>query len=321
MLAREAGGLPPGAGWAYEVKWDGVRALLDGRGEPRLQSRRGETITARYPELEPLLAPARARRAVIDGEIVAFDERGRPSFQHLQRRIGLSDPAAARRRAAAEPVSYVAFDLLALDGVELISLPYERRRKALLALAIESERWSAPAHHVDEGPALLEAVRRQGLEGIVAKRLGSPYRPGARSSDWRKLRIRRRGDFLIGGWLPGEGGRAGWIGSLLVGVWDRGPEQARTAGEPQRLLYAGGVGSGFSERSLEQLGALLDPLQRPESPFELGGRPRRRGARFCEPRVVCAVEFSEWTREGTLRQPAYKGLRDDIEPSSVVRED
>jgi bifunctional non-homologous end joining protein LigD len=320
MLARESKRLPGEPGWAFEVKWDGIRALLDGAAEPaRLQSRRGESITQRYPELSGLVALAAAEGAVLDGEIVALGPDGKPSFQLLQRRIGVADPAAARRRAESLPATYLAFDLLALGGEELTARPYEERRAALLDLGLEGERWRTPAHHVDEGPALLEAARRQGLEGVVAKRLGSPYRPGIRSFDWLKVRIRRRGDFLIGGWLPGEGIRGGSIGALLLGFWDRAPDRVAAKGEPQRLVYAGAVGSGLSGRSLEQLARLLEPLRRDRTPFELGGRPRRAAAVWCEPRLVCAVEFSEWTREGTLRQPAYKGLRDDVEPASVLR--
>jgi bifunctional non-homologous end joining protein LigD len=203
------------------------------------------------------------------------------------------------------------------------TVPYEERRERLAALGVGSggsERWMAPRHHLDDGPALLEAARRQQLEGVVAKRLGSPYRPGVRSRDWVKVRIKQRQDFLIGGSYGGDGGRAGRLGSLLLGVWDVGPEEAEARGEPQRLVYAGGVGSGLSERTIDDLERLLAPLARETNPFELGVGPKRPGPRFCEPRLVCSVEFSEWTYEATLRQPAFKGLRDDIDPATVVRE-
>jgi bifunctional non-homologous end joining protein LigD len=322
MLAREARALPPDDGWAFEIKWDGVRAIADGSTDPpRLQSRRGESLARRYPELVGLLELLGARGAIVDGEIVALDQEGRPSFQLLQRRMGLTSARSIERRTGEVPVSFIAFDLLALDGRDLSAEPYERRRELLLELGLEGECWRTPGHHVGEGPALQEAARRQGLEGIVAKRLGSPYRRGVRSGDWLKLRNRLRGDFLIGGWLGGEGGRSGRIGSLLLGIWNQPPQAAASAGEPQRLVYAGSVGSGLAERSIDQLEELLAPLRRAASPFEFGVGPKRPDPVFCEPQLVCAVEFSEWTREGTLRQPAYKGLRDDVDPRSVVREE
>lgn len=319
MLATDVKALPDGEGWAFEVKWDGVRSIaIIEAGSVRLLSRRGEEISDRYPELtEP--APLPDRSATVDGEIVAVDETGRPSFQLLQQRIGLSSPLTIRRRAADVPVSFVAFDLLALDGESLVERPYEERRALLAGLDLGG-RWQAPRHHLGEGAALLEATRREGLEGVVAKRLGSPYRPGVRGRDWLKLRLRRRQDFLIGGWIRGEGGRSGRLGSLLLGVWDATPAEAERRGERQRLVHAGSVGSGLSERTIDLLGGLLEPIRREQSPFELGIGPKRPHPVFCEPRHVCAVEFSEWTREGTLRQPVFKGLRDDIDPRTVVRE-
>ena len=155
---------------------------------------------------------------------------------------------------------------------------------------------------------------------MVSKRLGSPYRPGRRSGEWIKVRNRRGQELLIGGWMPGEGGRTGRIGSLLVGYWDATPEEAERLRRPQRLVYAGGVGTGFTDRMLEDLTAMLAPLERDESPFELGIGPKRPNPRWCEPELVCEVEFTEWTREETLRQPSFKGLRDDVDPRRVVRE-
>ncbi len=320
MLATDVGSLPDEEGWAFEVKWDGVRAIaVVTAGELRLFSRRGEEIGDRYPELTT--PPALAERsATIDGEIVAIDEAGRPSFQLLQRRIGVTAPLTARRRATETPVTFVAFDLLALDSKPTVELPYRERRELLVGLGIGGAHWQVPRHQVGEGATLLEAVRRGGLEGIVAKRLDSPYRPGARSPEWRKLRLKLRQDFVIGGWLRGGAGRSGRIGSLLLGVWDATPAQAARRGDPQRLVYAGAVGSGLAERTIDRLGELLDPITREGSPFELGVGPKRPDPVFCEPRYVCSVEFSEWTREDTLRQPAFKGLRDDVDPRGVVRE-
>jgi bifunctional non-homologous end joining protein LigD len=319
MLARDGKALPEGKAWAYEIKWDGIRALIE-RGERlRILSRSGAEVTDRYPELAGL-EPALARAATVDGEIVALDERGKPSFQLLQRRIGVSSPPVVRRRSTETPVTFIAFDLLAIDGEPVTSLPYERRRELLGELALDGPHWQTPRHHLGDGGALLEAAARQGLEGVVAKRLASPYRQGRRSADWVKVRLRLRQEFLIGGWMRGQGGRSGRLGSLLVGVWDRTPERAARDGSRQRLLYAGAVGSGLSERTIDELTRRLEPLRRASSPFELGIGPKRPDPVYCEPELVCAVEFSEWTREATLRQPVFKGLREEIEASDVIRE-
>ncbi len=270
------------------------------------------------------------RDVVLDGEVVALDEQGRPSFQTLQRRMGLSRPETIRLRATEFPVTYVAFDLLALDGEPLLAEPYERRRELLDGLDLDAESWRAPAHHIGGGAGFLAAAREQGLEGIVCKRLGSAYRPGARSRDWLKIRARLGQELVIGGYMPGEGGRRGRVGSLLVAYWDSTPEEATSLGRPQRLVYAGGVGTGFTDAMLERLIGLLEPLRIAESPFELGEDPREKyrararergaGPVWVEPRLVGEFEFTEWTREGTLRQPSFKGLRDDKDPREVVRE-
>lgn len=322
MLARESRVLPADDGWAFEIKWDGVRAFAvsDGAGGASLQSRRGEDLSARYPELAIPPGPLASRAVVLDGEIVALDAGGKPSFQLLQQRMGVTSPLTIARRVETVPVTFIAFDLLALDGDDVAELPYERRRELLAELEVEAERWRSPRHHLGDGAALLEAAARQRLEGVVAKRLDSPYRPGTRSRDWLKVRLRKRQDFVIGGWMGGQGGRSGRLGSLLVGVWDATPGEAAARDEPQRLVHAGGVGSGLSGRSIAQLEELLGPLARETSPFELGVGPKRAVGGWVEPRLVCAVEFSEWTREGTLRQPAFKGLRDDVPVEAVVRE-
>lgn len=320
MLATDAKRLPAGDGWAYEIKWDGVRALAHCGEQPRIYSRRGEQITARYPELAGIGEAVAGREAVLDGEIVTFDAEGKPSFQLLQRRMGVSSPLTVQRRVPETPVTFIAFDLLSLDGEPRTALPYEERRELLVGLELQGTHWQTPRRHDGDGEALLEAARRQGLEGVVAKRLGSSYQPGRRSPDWVKVRIKQRQDFVIGGWMRGAGGRSGRLGSLLLGVWDRTPAEAAATGEPQRLVYAGGVGSGLSERTIDQLGELLEPLRRDANPFELGIGPKRPNPVFCEPRLVCSVEFSEWTREDTLRQPAFKGLRDDVEMEEIVRE-
>ncbi len=332
MLATPAARPPPGDDWAFEVKWDGVRALAFAEsGHLRISARRGADATPRYPELAPLAQALGGHAAILDGEVVAFDPAtGNPSFQLLQRRMGLSKPATIKQRAGEFPVTYIAFDLVWLDDRSLMAEPYERRRELLGELDLGAQHWQVPRHHVGEGQALFDAIHARGLEGIVAKRLGSPYRPGRRSQEWLKIRDRRGQELVVGGWMPGEGSRGGRVGSVLVGHWDATPDEAARLGRAQRLVYAGGVGTGFTQDALEQITALLAPLRRDESPFELGEDPRikyaqrarNRGAGpvWVEPALICHVEFTEWTHEGTLRQPSFKGLRDDKDPRTVVRE-
>ncbi|HEX2435922.1 MAG TPA: non-homologous end-joining DNA ligase [Solirubrobacterales bacterium] len=320
MLATEASTPPEDGGWAFEIKWDGVRALAhtDGEGGLRIESRRGEDITARYPELAGLGEALAGRRVILDGEIVTFDD-GRPSFQRLQLRMGLTSPMSIQRRAPTCPATYEIFDLLELDGEPTLELPYEERRRLLEELELDGPSWQTPAHRLGDGSVLLEAARARGLEGVVAKRLDSPYRPGRRTGEWVKVRNWRRQEFVVGGWMPGEGGRSGLMGSLLVGYWDSTPDEARGLERPPLLVYAGGVGSGFRNEEIERLTRMLTARSRDETPFDVG-RPKRPGARFCDPELVCEVQFSEWTHEGTLRQPSYKGLREDKDAREVVRE-
>lgn len=331
MLATAATTTPDSEGWAFEVKWDGVRALAFGDDAGlRVCSRRGEDASPRYPELAAMATALKGRAAVLDGEIVAFDPDGRPSFQTLQRRMGLTRPDVIRHRAREIPVDYVAFDLLWLDGRSLLGEPYLRRRELLAGLALDGESWRTPAHHLGDGAGFLAAARERGLEGVVCKRTESAYRPGARSRDWLKIRARRGQELVIGGFMPGEGGRRGRIGSLLVGYWDVTPAEAEALARPQRLVYAGGVGTGFTEEMLGRLSGLLEPLRTDQPRFELGEDPREKykararqrglGPVWVEPALVGSFEFTEWTREGTLRQPAFKGLRDDKDPREVVRE-
>ena len=304
MLAR-TGPLPRDRGeWAYEIKWDGVRAIRDAEGgRLRLESRNGNDITPRYPELRPLGGALGAREAVLDGEVVAFED-GRPSFQKLQGRMHLTSEHAVRRLAASDPVVYMIFDLLYLDGRLLLAESYEERRAKLVELGLNGPTWQTPAHHMGDGAALLEASRAQGLEGIIAKRIDCPYTPGRRATGWVKVKNIRRADAVIGGWLPGEGGRSGRLGALVVGFYEDG-----------ELRYAGRVGTGFTQAELTRLGTLLDGLARETSPF--AGRQPPRETRFVEPRLVCVVDYSEVTKAKTLRQPSYKGLRDDVAPEEV----
>ncbi len=299
------GELPPGDGWAYEIKWDGVRAIgyVDG-GRLRLESRRGTNITPRYPELRELGRALGTHEAVLDGEVVAFGSDGRPSFQRLQGRMHLTGESQVRRLSQTEPVVYVIFDLLFLDGHELFDLPYRDRRKLLSDLIAPGRTWQVPAHHVGDGAALLEASRAQGLEGIVAKRLDGTYLPGRRSKSWVKVKNVRRADVVVGGWKYGDGGRSSTIGSLAVGTYRDG-----------ELHYAGNVGTGFTQSELKRVLALLEPLARETSPFS-GPQPER-GTRFVEPELVASVDYGDLTRVGTLRHPVYKGLRDDLDPRQI----
>ena len=252
------------------------------------------------------------REAVFDGEIVAFDDSGRPSFERLQRRMNVTAPSAVRRLSASTPVVYAIFDLLYLDGHSLMGLPYAQRRERLEALGLAGPAWRVPAVHAGQGTRLLEATAAQGLEGVVAKRLDSRYEPGRRTGAWLKIKHTRRQELVIGGWLPGEGRRTDRIGALLMGVYEG-------SGDDRRLRFAGRVGTGFTERTLTELAALLKPLRRDDSPFD--PKPKLpRNAEFVEPSLVAEIEFREWTSEGVMRAPSYKGLRDDKDAGTVVRE-
>lgn len=323
MLAK-AGELPSREEddrWGYEVKWDGVRALLwADHGHVTIRSRTQREISDRYPEVRPIgraLAARQALEVVLDGELVALDAEGRPSFERLQSRINAGSEVAIRRAARGTPVTYVVFDLLHRDGRSLLEEPYERRRALLAELELDGPAWRVPAFHRGNGAALLAATREHRLEGIVAKRLDSRYEPGRRTGAWRKLRNRLRQEMAVGGWLEGEGGRSGRIGALLVGDHDE-------PGGP--LRYAGRVGSGLSEAQLDDLLARLTALRRADSPFAApadragGSSPIPRGAHWVQPQLVAEVEYSERTSEGLLRQPVFKGLRDDKPSEEVVRE-
>jgi bifunctional non-homologous end joining protein LigD len=309
MLAR-SGPLPPREKqFGFEVKWDGIRTLLySDHGHVELRGRNGSDFTPRYPEVRELARSLGSRRIVLDGEVVAFDDDGRPSFERLQSRMHLASDSAVRRRMRDVPATYVIFDLLYLDGHSTISLSYEERRELLEALELEGPAWRTPAYHRGEGKALLEATKELGIEGVVAKKLDCPYQPGARASHWIKVKNVHTQDVVIGGWTPGEGGRTSSLGSLAVGVM-----------EDDTLVYAGKVGTGFTEQTLALVKRELEPLRRDSSPFS--GRQPPKGTIFVEPRLVAHVEFREWTNSGTLRAPSFKGLRPDVSPQECVREE
>jgi len=310
MKAKLATALPRDQqSYGFEFKWDGIRAVMFvSGGRVRLSSRSLEDITNRYPELRGLGETVGAHELVLDGEIIAVGADGRPSFERLQGRMGLTTEADIRRRMKEIPVGYVIFDLLYLDGHSTMELPYTDRRRLLEGQKLKGRYWQTPPSTPGEGSTTLEASKKLGLEGVMAKRLDSTYQPGRRSDAWLKIKNHQGQELVIGGWLPGEGARSGRIGALLVGYYQDG-----------KLVYAGKVGTGFTERMLDRLLSLLEPLRRDSSPFEAGVPPPRK-AHFTEPRLVGEFEFSEWTSSGQLRQPSFKGLREDKDPRTVVRE-
>lgn len=306
------------AGWGFEFKWDGVRTIvICSRDRTCLFSRRGSDVSDSYPELSRLGCSLSGRDAVLDGEVVALGPDGRPSFTLLQRRMGISDARAAALRSHEIGVVFLAFDLLHLDGSPLLDLPYAERRAELERLELAGPNWQTPLFRPGDGGTMFEAARGLGLEGVVAKRLDSPYEPGRRSRAWRKVKLLARDEFVVGGWLPGQGSRQR-LGALLLGRYDLDPEAATRSGRPQRLVYAGSVGTGLSEGEVRRLRRLLDPLTRARSPFEGGeGRP---GAVWVEPQLVVEVAYREWTPAGVLRHPAYVGLRGDKPARQVASE-
>ncbi len=303
------------SGWALEIKWDGVRVVtcLDGKGGVRGASRRGSDVTSRYPELSGLVDLLPGQSAILDGEVVSFDQEGRPSFERLQRRMHVTAPS--QRLIREVPVHYVVFDLLYLDGHLLLDLPYVQRRELLDGLELTAGAIEAPSYLAagdsDQVAELLEYTKEQRLEGLVAKRLDSPYLPGRRVDIWRKVKNVATQEVVIGGWKPGQGRREGTVGSLLLGVYD----------EEGRLLFAGHVGTGFTDRALDQMAGLLAPLELAASPYD-DEVPREfaKDAHWVRPRLVGEVAYAEWTTEGRLRFPSWRGLRADKEPREVHRE-
>lgn len=311
MLATP-GPLPEGAGWAYEFKWDGVRALV-AVGGPKVvvTSRRGNEVSVSYPELAVLGDDLAGHRVLLDGEIVALGPHGRPDFARLQRRMHVGDPAAAARLAHTTPVCFLAFDVLHVDGRSTRELPYRRRREVLESLPALERNAAVPPSFPGPGQAVLDAARDQGLEGVVAKQVEATYLPGRRSRAWVKVKLVRHQEVVVGGWRPGGGRREGKIGSLLLGVPESG-----------RLRYAGHVGTGFTEAVLADLRSRLEPLVTDRPPFDPPPPPAdARDAVWVRPEVVGEVGYSEWTPDGRLRHPTWRGLRPDKLPAEVRRED
>jgi bifunctional non-homologous end joining protein LigD len=297
--------------WLYEIKYDGVRVLAERRGERvALYGRSGQDTTSRYPEIVRALESLAIDRFVIDGEIVALDASGRPSFQRLQPRMGLTDPGDVALAAQRRPAVGVFFDCLQLDDRDLRRQPLLDRKECL--------RWLVPAlgtvrygdHVVGEGVAFYEAASAQRLEGIVAKKARGPY-PAGRTRDWIKIKCQRAQAFVIGGYTDPQGAR-GHFGALNLGVYDGPPDASR-------LVYVSKVGTGFDEAGLAAIRERLRPLARATAPFEAGAIPRGRGHHWVEPRLVCEVRFTEWTEDGGLRQPSFVRLLDDHDPRACRR--
>ena len=302
MMATLADRIPSGEGWEFEIKWDGYRIVARVAGaEAELRTRRDQDYTERFANVAKELVKAlKTPDCVVDGEVCALDEDGRPSFSAMQ------------QGRAGTPIVYYVFDLLEVDGEPIIDLPLSERRNRLVKLLDRRNRTVKLSESFDDGPALMKAAEEQRLEGVIAKRLDSRYLPGKRSKDWLKLKTRPKQEFVIAGYTRGKGRREKTLGSLVLAVNGEGG-----------LEYAGNVGTGFNEAEIEKLLAKLRPLERNRSPFpSVPKMPRiRKGdVIWVEPKLVAEVEFSEWTHDGHLRAPSYQGLREDKRPEEVRRE-
>lgn len=306
MLAV-TGPLPSGPGWGYEFKWDGVRSIAQITGDRvRFFARSGAEVTAGYPELTGLGPAVTSDDAVLDGEIVLVDDAGHPSFTLLAERIHVRDAGRAAAMAAARPATYMIFDLLRLDGVDLSAMRYEERRAALDGLGLAGDHWLTPPMFTD-GAATRAAAGEHALEGVVAKRLDSPYRPGRRSPEWVKFKLDTTAEFVVGGWRPGK--RA--LGALLVGVPG-----------PGGLTYRGRVGGGISGASERALLAALRDLASDASPFAGGvARAEAKDATWVRPELVIEVRYGQQTPDGRLRFPRFLRIRPDLGPGDVSPED
>jgi bifunctional non-homologous end joining protein LigD len=303
MLATLAQEVPRGDGWLFEVKWDGYRALAYVRGgETRLVSRNGNDLSERFADVAREVAKAvKTPDCVLDGEVCALDEQGRPSFSAMQ------------QGKQGTPIVYEAFDLLEVEGEPLVDQPLAERRRRLEALLDRRNRTVRLSEVFEDGEALYRAALDRGLEGIIAKRVDSPYRQGRRTREWRKIKTHGRQEFVIAGYTKGQGRRSGRFGSLVLGVW-RGGE----------LVYVGNCGTGFTDKDIDELLARLKPLEQVECPFSTVPKMpkvRKADVAWVEPVLVCEVEFVEWTHDGRLRAPSFQGLREDKPTREVRREE
>ncbi len=313
MLAT-LGELPPQAQddrWGYEMKWDGMRAIVRvDRGQLSLFSRNDRDVTVSYPELQPLAEAFGTEQVMLDGEIVAFDPTGRPSFRLLQDRMHVTSASQARTLSQTRPVVLLAFDLLHVGGESLLSLPYTERRDRLERLELSGPAWRTPAAFAGTGAEAVRTSKELSLEGVMAKRLDSPYRSGKRSREWVKVKNTFTQEVVIGGWQPGQGNRSDTIGALLLGLPG-----------PDGLTYVGKVGTGFTRRMLDELHPRLLRLERRSSPFDPPvPRAEARNPRWVTPRLVGEVAYGEWTGDNRLRHPSWRGLRPDKDVAEVRKE-
>ncbi|GAB3928061.1 ATP-dependent DNA ligase [Microlunatus endophyticus] len=301
------------AEWAYEMKWDGVRAICYlAAGRAKIMSRRGLDVTANYPEIADALPGIDVQDAILDGEIVALDENGRPSFSRLQNRINLSSPADVARARRQTAVQLVVFDVPYLNGKSLVKHSYDDRRAELEKL-ITGGRIQLPPSFEGDLEAAEIASKSLGMEGLVAKRRGSTYQPGSRARTWIKIKNFRTQEVVIGAWRPGNGRRATTVGSVLVGI--------PIDGDHHRLRYIGRVGSGFSDAELERITELFASMEQPEPTLVDVPRLDARDAHWIEPELVGEVTYAEWTDDGRMRFPVWRGFRPDKSPEDVVVED
>jgi bifunctional non-homologous end joining protein LigD len=308
MLATP-GERPVSPGWAYEFKWDGVRAIVrvDRDGLVIAQSRNDRDLTASYPELRDLGALAAGRRLTLDGELVALDDTGAPSFSRLQQRLHVVAPSPSL--VARVPVRLYVFDVLFADDRPTLGLPYERRRELLTGLGLDGGAVATPpSWDGAEGEDVMAAAVSLGLEGVVAKRLDSVYEPGVRARSWVKTPFNRTVEVVVGGWTPGAGRRLGAIGALLLGLYD----------DQGILRYVGQVGTGFTQQTLADLQRLLTPLEVDRPPFgDPVPRAQAGDAHWVSPLMVGEVAYRTVTPDRRLRHPAWRGLRPDREPAEA----
>lgn len=302
--------------WGYEIKWDGMRVVAhlwmeDGKPAIRLQSGNGNNATVSYPELAGLVELLDGFDSLIlDGEVVAIDPEGAPSFALLQQRMHVSDPKEAHRRAVQVPVSYAIFDLLSVNGQDTMRLPLRDRRQLLENIVDDGEHWRLTTMHTGDPAALLATVTERGLEGLMAKQLSSTYQEGKRPPSWIKVKPRHRQEFVVGGWSEGRDGNTGNLGSLLLGYMD-GDE----------LIHCGSVGSGLNDASRREWLARVSKGELEKPPFT-NPVDKKAGRTFhwTEPAYVVEVAFNNWEDDGHLRHPVYLGYRADKDPTDVTRE-
>jgi bifunctional non-homologous end joining protein LigD len=295
------------ADWLYEVKWDGFRAiayLQDGRVQ--LFSRNQNELTDEFPEMQELSKRLEGQNVIVDGEVCALDEQGRPSFSLMQQRSGFTEPGRKGAAKRSVKIVYYAFDLLYLDGYSLFRVDL-RKRKELLAARLSASDIVRYSEHFDDGLAMYEAAKSRGLEGIVAKRRASCYLQ-KRSREWLKMKITRQQECVIGGYTDPRGARE-HFGSIVLGLYD----------DKGRLIHVGNAGTGFNQENAEDLWRRMKKLETGKSPF-YGKVEASRRVHFLKPELVAEIKFSEWTHEGKMRAPVFQGLRFDKSPRECVFE-